>query len=833
MEDDSLVESTSRTHGSHLHPGHAHATPQRRSSRNISSERSLSQSGREQAYDELLDDSYSIGNVSIEPGMVAEPSQKPASKRKSLKSLRSARSLRSLVMKNSRDSLAKSEIYVHPDTNGQPELKHERLFIPDSPSPSPSPRDLTVKRRDIPVDAFDLLHGAEDLLPAQPTATSQRLYLDSEDTWSSGPSQSKRSSYNFPRQDHIPVRDSSRRHSSNFLHQRRRSRNPRSEHSAAPESENEGGDEQFHTPPSTPPPAINELDEAGVNRRIEELKEQKAKRDQLSAGAPSEALSLPVRTSRPPSPSLFPEESMLERDTTSVKISESSDGILEASMSLKEREDTAPSPTIPQRTLRDEHSRVNSVGHKPTIARHSPAASRDDNNSGSIKVPQRSNSKLLKRLSQAPTHPSPGEKPRRRFSNPLGHTPTNRNTSYQTDSGDSIDASVSDYLSSARLSQKITHPQTGRLISFSEVGDPNGSVVFCCVGMGLTRYITAFYDELAATLKLRLITPERPGVGNSEPHTDGKDTPLAWPDDVRTICEHRGITKFSIMAHSAGAIYALATALRMPQHIRCRVHLLGPWIPPSQMSAIGTHQEPLPATAMPYSQRVLRSLPTTFLRAANSSFLTVTSNSFTTSLPRSSRRSKRSANKNIPSTAEDALEANWDDSPSPKPFHGERLHMKENRPSFAVRDSSAPIDIANDVQPREDPEELNGPDREVRRTTYESRLASSIWEAATKNANPAVDLLVCLERHNTIGFRYVDITRPVVIHHGSKDNRVPVDNVKWLGKMMRRCEVRVLEGEGHGLMASATVMGNVLMEIAGEWDDWIMVVKGDKTRRRT
>lgn len=107
-----------------------------------------------------------------------------------------------------------------------------------------------------------------------------------------------------------------------------------------------------------------------------------------------------------------------------------------------------------------------------------------------------------------------------------------------------------------------------------------------------------------------------------------------------------------------------------------------------------------------------------------------------------------------------------------------------------------------------------------RQETYDTRLTHTIWEVATTGANPAVDLLVCLERRHTIGFRYVDITRPVVIHHGSRDNRVPVENVKWLGKTMRRCEVRVLEGEGHGLMASAAVMGTVLMEISKEWEDW-------------
>jgi pimeloyl-ACP methyl ester carboxylesterase len=112
-----------------------------------------------------------------------------------------------------------------------------------------------------------------------------------------------------------------------------------------------------------------------------------------------------------------------------------------------------------------------------------------------------------------------------------------------------------------------------------------------------------------------------------------------------------------------------------------------------------------------------------------------------------------------------------------------------------------------------------------RREIYDSRLTLAIWALATTNANPAVDLLVCLERQREIGFMYKDITRSVVIHHGSKDTRVPVENVKWLGRAMRKCEVRVLEGEGHGLMASAAVMGSVLEEMGQEWRDWDSLVK--------
>jgi pimeloyl-ACP methyl ester carboxylesterase len=112
-----------------------------------------------------------------------------------------------------------------------------------------------------------------------------------------------------------------------------------------------------------------------------------------------------------------------------------------------------------------------------------------------------------------------------------------------------------------------------------------------------------------------------------------------------------------------------------------------------------------------------------------------------------------------------------------------------------------------------------------RQAAYDQRLAHAIWARATTGANPAVDLLVCLERRRAIGFRYADIARAVVIHHGSRDTRVPVDTVRWLGKAMRRCEVRVLPGEGHGLMARGAVMGGVLMEIAREWDDWTKVVQ--------
>lgn len=195
--------------------------------------------------------------------------------------------------------------------------------------------------------------------------------------------------------------------------------------------------------------------------------------------------------------------------------------------------------------------------------------------------------------------------------------------------------------------------------------------------------------------------------------------------------------------------------------------------------------------------------------------MSATSSSLTSSLPKSPRRSKRRA------TTKDAARPISLDAKQ----QAEKADLKSMDGIHVARDVNGVNDAKTQIIT--DQTALESEERE-RQMDYDNRLTHKIWELATTNANPAVDLLVCLERQQPIGFRYVDITRNVVIHHGSRDTRVPVDNVRWLGQTMRRCEVRVLEGEGHGLMASATVMGNVLMEIAKEWEDWMTLVQGKR-----
>ena len=758
-----------------------------------------------------LEGAYSIGNISIEPrSSISITNSGRSDEHKSIKSFTSSR----LGLKTSTDSLRGSNGFAIP----KPVLEGKRIvesLIGGHTSPAlPALDTLVVSKRSTRNSV------APEPLSIPTRASSVRsdgslgnLHKNPEGMY--GDIIGNRKKYGIPNEDCIPTRKSSMRHNQRLSPSRHREKSHLSESSSNMEHNKSTSDHQPDLPEQTLQELPSELEEDSVNRRIKELKEQKLERERNSMETPTEFPSAPQTPDGSPATSPDP----APRLTTSICASVSREMTDEIEVHQLELPDVfekgAPSPAIAQRSNGNSGIRARSAEATPAIATYSSAIPGDVRKRSSLALPTRSNSRLLKRFSR-PMSPAPAEE---RITAPKSLQEARRIASHKVDESDLISNAVNEYLLSPRLSQKINHPQTGRVISFSEVGDPEGSVIFCCVGMGLTRFITAFYDELASTLKLRLVTPDRPGIGGSESRTDGLDTPLGWPDDVRAICQHLNITKFSILAHSAGAIYALATALRMPQHIRCRVHLLAPWIPPSQMHKLGLREDFSPAKSLPYSQRFLRSLPTTFFKAANSNFLSATSANATTSLPKSPRRSKRKSfiwGGAAASDIQECTSGGGRNESLPIRLHNSELvdFSMENRPPSRSVSNLANVGFTAQCE------------RE-RRSAYDARLTGAIWDAATTGTNPAVDLLVCLERRQPIGFRYVDITRSVVIHHGSKDSRVPLDNVKWLGNVMRRCEVRVLEGEGHGLMASAGVMSSVLMEMAQEWSDWNRVVKGN------
>ncbi|KAL4905706.1 hypothetical protein BDW74DRAFT_12130 [Aspergillus multicolor] len=580
----------------------------------------------------------------------------------------------------------------------------------------------------------------------------------------------------------IPTRESSLRHGYSSSPKHRRSgRHSRYPSTASREVKTDSGIS-----------SVGGSETEQVSRRIQELKDQQQKiKSEL------ETDNMPLQPTN---------ESSAEQQSRTRSSTSGSLGQHELII-----DESAPSPAILTGRSRSFPRNIPQVAPRPVIVSSQSFAARQSFDRPDPMEKLRYRRSVESQAAHRSHHRSP--------SGPISLNRSSLMVEDRPSSADSVDLAVTEYVASPKLTQRVRHPTSGRVIAFSEVGDPKGHMVLCCLGMGLTRYLMAFYDELARSLGLRLVTLDRPGVGESGPYTTDAGTPLSWPDDVAIVCNHLKVTKFSILAHSAGAIYALATALRIPQHIRGRIHLLAPWIPPSQLSNIGSYKTPVPNNAVPYSHRFLRALPASFLKIANSSFMSATSTSLTSSLPKSPRRSKRRA------TAKEGPRAMTLDTRADGKQQPEKIDVKSMDNVHVAPDVNATTDTKSPAFTSQTA--IDSLERE-RQMDYDTRLTHKIWELATTHANPAVDLLVCLERHQPIGFRYVDITRNVVIHHGSRDTRVPVDNVRWLGQTMRRCEVRVLEGEGHGLMASATVMGNVLMEIAKEWEDWMTLVQGKR-----
>lgn len=316
----------------------------------------------------------------------------------------------------------------------------------------------------------------------------------------------------------IPKRDSSLRHSLEPTASRRKC-TPHHPHDAYKGDGQEGQSDETDT--LVVEKVSDHLEEDEVERRIRELKAQKELRDRQKHDEDE----LRRRESEDPSldqfPFPIPKQSRPLHDEKIVNKPKSTATRSSGGAKLLSQ------PQTPLRSLSD-----NDVCHSVSSKRHSRTASADQTRNFENQYKTQSHS--MSPLYRPPLGKSPTslEINRGTYLNPILQAGKNSSHDERPSTSDSIDEEVENYLSLARLSQKIHHPQTGRVISFSDVGDPSGYVVICCVGMGLTRYLTAFYDELALTLKLRLITLDRPGVGESESYVDGSDTPLGWPGNI-------------------------------------------------------------------------------------------------------------------------------------------------------------------------------------------------------------------------------------------------------------------------------------------------------------
>ena len=105
----------------------------------------------------------------------------------------------------------------------------------------------------------------------------------------------------------------------------------------------------------------------------------------------------------------------------------------------------------------------------------------------------------------------------------------------------------------------------GRRLAYVDRGDPNGIPLVFTRGI-LGSRLTAHPDEQVLWDKrIRLLVPDRPGSGQSDPNP--QHSLLSWADDVRQWMAHLGIERWQMMGFATGAAYALACAHQLPKQV--------------------------------------------------------------------------------------------------------------------------------------------------------------------------------------------------------------------------------------------------------------------------
>ena len=105
----------------------------------------------------------------------------------------------------------------------------------------------------------------------------------------------------------------------------------------------------------------------------------------------------------------------------------------------------------------------------------------------------------------------------------------------------------------------------GRTLAYAEYGAPDGPVVVSAHGGLACRLDVAPADGAAHSAGIRLISPDRPGIGGSDP-SPGR-TILDWAADVGEMMDHLTVDTFGAMGWSMGGQYAAALAAAAPERV--------------------------------------------------------------------------------------------------------------------------------------------------------------------------------------------------------------------------------------------------------------------------
>ncbi|UNI22150.1 hypothetical protein JDV02_008067 [Purpureocillium takamizusanense] len=103
-----------------------------------------------------------------------------------------------------------------------------------------------------------------------------------------------------------------------------------------------------------------------------------------------------------------------------------------------------------------------------------------------------------------------------------------------------------------------------RILSYAQFGSrsPTARTIFFLHGWPGSRIEATYLHEAAQANNVRIIAPDRPGIGQSTP--DPNRTLLSHADDIDSLAQHLGADHYGVLGVSGGGPYALACARALP-----------------------------------------------------------------------------------------------------------------------------------------------------------------------------------------------------------------------------------------------------------------------------
>ena len=111
---------------------------------------------------------------------------------------------------------------------------------------------------------------------------------------------------------------------------------------------------------------------------------------------------------------------------------------------------------------------------------------------------------------------------------------------------------------------KTVRLSDGRTLSYTECGDPAGAPVFFLHGTPGSRLLGTGLHPDAVSCKVRLISPDRPGYGNS---TFRRSSLVEYVNDLVQLADALALGRFGIVGVSGGGPFAAACAATIPERL--------------------------------------------------------------------------------------------------------------------------------------------------------------------------------------------------------------------------------------------------------------------------